>query len=46
MVLHFFPAEKFTVDYIERVKKIFNFEDHFFIIYGTDKDIYNTSAAT
>jgi len=34
MILHLFPAEKFTTDYINRIIRLFGFEDHSFIIYG------------
>ena len=34
MILHIFPYEKFTYDYINRINDLFNPDDHLFWIYG------------
>lgn len=40
MILHLFPAEKFTTDYINRIQKLFNSKDHLFIVYGENRIEY------
>lgn len=39
IVLHLFPNEKFTVDYIKRVRNLFNDQEHIFWIYRNNNDI-------
>lgn len=34
MVFHIFPREKFTVGYINRINRLYNPKNHFFLIYG------------
>lgn len=34
MILHLFPYEKFTYDYIERINKLFDSNQHLFFVYG------------
>lgn len=34
MILHIFPYEKFTYDYIERINRLFEKKEHLFWIYG------------
>lgn len=34
MILHLFPYEKFTYDYIERINKLFDPNQHLFFVYG------------
>ena len=46
MILHLFPAEKFTKDYINRIYQLFNREDHIFIIYGKLKEEYRLNEIT
>lgn len=40
MILHLFPAEKFTTDYINRIQRLFSEEKHVFIVYGEQKKEY------
>lgn len=40
MILHLFPAEKFTTDFVNRIFRLFNKNEHFFIIYGDQKKEY------
>lgn len=40
MILHLFPAEKFTKDYINRVTRLFGQSGHIFIVYGNKKAEY------
>lgn len=35
MVLHIFPNEKFTIDYVERINSIYPLSNHRFYIYGS-----------
>lgn len=41
MILHIIPAEKFTRDYIIRIRKLFSPKSHLFMIYGESKKEYN-----
>lgn len=34
MILHIFPYEKFTQDYIEQINRVFDSSNHIFLIYG------------
>lgn len=34
MILHLFPYEKFTYDYIERINSLFDENEHIFFVYG------------
>ncbi len=38
--MHLIPAEKFTVDYINRIQRLFNIEEHSFIVYGQNRPEY------
>ena len=40
MILHLFPAEKFTTDYINRIHSLFDHTNHVFIVYGKIKPEY------
>ena len=40
MILHLIPAEKFTTDYINRINKLFDFNKHYFVVYGANKKEY------
>lgn len=40
MILHLFPAEKFTTDYINRTNRLFGQGEHVFIVYGDNKAEY------
>lgn len=42
MVLHFFPNEKFTVDYISRINSLFDTKEHCFIVYNNSANICST----
>lgn len=42
MILHLFPQDKFTVQFIEFINNNFNINEHLFIIYGM-KDTYKKS---
>lgn len=46
MILHLFPAEKFTTDYINRIQYLFDSTDHLFIIYGKIKREYRLDEIT
>ena len=37
-IVHLFPCEKFTSDYINTINKYFDTEKHYFVIYGNKKD--------
>lgn len=37
MIVHLFPQEKFTVDFINFINKNFVIKQHFFIVYGENK---------
>lgn len=41
MILHLFPAEKFTTDYINRIFKLFNNDKHYFVVYSNQKPEYH-----
>jgi hypothetical protein len=41
-ILHLFPNEKFTVDYVERIKQLFDFKDHTFYIFNNQTRICNS----
>ena len=41
MILHIFPDEKFTLDYINRIDRIFGINNHFFVIYGHNIQLNN-----
>lgn len=34
MIMHIFPAEKFTEDFIKRINNLFDENDHIFFVYG------------
>lgn len=34
MIFHIFPREKFTVEYIKRINRLYNPQEHFFLVYG------------
>lgn len=38
MILHIFPYEKFTQDYIKRINKLFDSKQHLFWVYGNKID--------
>lgn len=38
MILHIFPYEKFTYDYVERINRLFGPENHMFFVYGSRSD--------
>lgn len=38
MILHIFPYEKFTQDYIKKINQMFQNDDHVFLIYGDKAD--------
>lgn len=40
MVLHLFPAEKFTMDYVKKIYELFDESKHKFIVFGQDKKEY------
>lgn len=40
MILHLFPAEKFTVDYVKKIYKLFDESEHIFIVFGQNKEEY------
>lgn len=40
MILHLFPAEKFTTDYINRINNLFDSKNQLFIVFGMNKEEY------
>lgn len=36
MILHIFLKDKFTVDYIERINRLFDKQEHFFVVHGVN----------
>lgn len=43
MILHLIPAEKFTTDYINRIFRLFNKKEHYFVVFGENKKEYRLS---
>lgn len=41
MVLHLFPAEKFTVAYVKKIHELFDEKNHIFIIFGEQRSEYH-----
>ena len=43
MILHIYPDEKFTFDYIKRMNRLYNNEDHIFYVYYTGHNLCTES---